>query len=203
MAQIEVNLIRDRVIPRGLRKGVFWGMMVYLMLCGAGLAFVAHRAALRFVDAAEQHREAKLINEQFRGNHPDESSMRSYAQKLRERMALAADVLDGADMGFKQDVALTRILLGLAKPLPEECVLVGVDLQKKKKTIQFSVMAEDRKSKSMTAGQIIDHWAEDGMLRTQLKDIRAEASQSEYRSGRRVRVHRFSAKLDRKVGGDG
>ncbi len=201
MAQIKLNLIRDRVISRGFRKGLFWSMLVYLILCGIGLAFVTHRAALRFVDAADQHHETKVINQQFRGDHPNESSMQSYAQDLRERMTLTADVLDGVDLGFKQDVMLPRILLGLAKPLPEECLLVNVDLQIKKKTIKFSVMVQDRKSKSMTAGQIIDLWTEDGMLGTQLKDIRAEASQSEYRSGRRVRVHRFSAKLDNKVGG--
>ena len=201
MAQIKLNLIRDRVISRGFRKGLFWSMLVYLILCGIGLAFVTHRAALRFVDAADQHRETRVINQQFRGDHPNERSMQSYAQDLRERMTLTADVLDGVDLGFKQDVMLPRILLGLAKPLPEECLLVNVDLQIKKKTIKFSVMVQDRKSKSMTAGQIIDLWTEDGMLGTQLKDIRAEASQSEYRSGRRVRVHRFSAKLDNKVGG--
>jgi hypothetical protein len=201
MAEINVNLIRDRVMAKGLRKGVFWAMLAYLTFCGVGLAVVVHRAALRFVDATEQHRETRVINQQFRGNHPNEQGMQSYAQNLRERITLTANVLSGIDAGFKQNVSLPRILLGLAKPLPQGCVLLSVTLEVKKKTIQFSVMAEDRKSQSVSAGQIIDHWTQDGMLGTQLKDIRAVSSQSEYRTGRRVRVHKFSAKLDQSAGG--
>ena len=51
MAHFEINLIRDRTLPRPLRKGLFWGLLAYLVLSGLGLAVVAHRAALRFVDA--------------------------------------------------------------------------------------------------------------------------------------------------------
>ena len=193
MADFEINLIRDRVLSKPFRKGLFWGILAYLALCSIGLAIVVQRAALRMVDATEQYREMKVIDEQFHADHPDEKDVLSYAQGLRQRMVLSGDVLGGVSACLRENVSLPPILLGLAKPLPSESVLVNVDLDIKKGTIQFSVMSPARKGRSMTAGQIIDHWNREGTLDSHLKEIRAETSQRQYRSGQPVLVHRFSA----------
>ncbi len=201
MADFEINLIRDRVLSKPLRKGLFWGILVYLILCSVGLAVVVHRAALRMVDAADQHREMKVIREQFHSDHPDEKDVLSYAQGLRQRMVTSADVLAGVGACLRENVSLPPILLGLAKPLPDDCVLVNVDLDVKKGTIQFSVMTPARKGRSMTAGQIIDHWNREGTLNSYLKEIRAETSERQYSSGMPVLVHRFSASFVTVSGG--
>jgi len=201
MADFEINLIRDRVLSKPFRKGLFWGVLTYLVLCSIGLAVVVHRAALRLVDATEQHREMRVIGEQFHADNPDERDVLSYAQGLRQRMVLSADVLAGINACLRENVSLPPILLGLAKPLPAESVLVNVELDIKKDTIQFSVMTPARKGRSMTAGQIIDRWNREGTLSSHLKEIRAETSQRQYRSGQPVLVHRFSATFASGSGG--
>ena len=201
MAAFEINLIRDRVLSKPFRKGMFWGVLAYLLLCSVGLAIVVHRAALRMVDATEQHREMRVIGQQFHADHPDERDVLSYAQGLRERMVLSADLLAGVGACLRANVSLPPILLGLAQPLPEESVLVNVDLDIEKGTIQFSVMTPARKGRSMTAGQIIDRWEQEGTLNQHLKEIRAETSQRQYSSGIPVLVHRFSATFANGPGG--
>jgi hypothetical protein len=201
MAEFEINLIRDRVLPKPFRKGLFWGILAYLGLCSAGLSVVVHRAALRMVDATEQRREMKVIQDQFRANHADEKDVLAFAQGLRRRMGVSADVLAGIDACLRDSVSLPSVLLGLAEPLPEESVLVNLDMDLKKGTIQFSVMAPTHKRHAVTAGQIIDLWNKEGMLDPHLKEIRAETSQRQYRSGRPVIVHRFSASFAKGLGG--
>jgi len=202
MAHFEINLIRDQVMPRAFRKGLFWGMLTYLMLFSVGLAIVVHRSALRFVDATEHRREMRVIEKQFQGDHPNEKSVLSCAQGFRDRMNQSADVLDGIDSALRQRVSLSRILLGLAKPLPEDCLLVNIDLQAKKGNVQFSVMTPALKAQTLTAGQIIDLWGKDGTLGAEIKEIRAETSQRQFSSGRPVLVHRFSAALATGPGGE-
>ncbi len=201
MAHFEINLIRDRTLPRPLRKGLFWGLLAYLVLSGIGLAIVAHRAALRFVDATAQHRELRVIERQFKADHPNEKSVLSCAQGLQKRMDTSVGVLSGIEGTLRNSFSLSRLLLGLAKPLPADCVLVNVDLRTKAGMIQFSVMTPASKTQNLTAGKIIDFWAQEGTLEAQLKEIRAETSQREYRAGRPVLVHRFSATLATGRGG--
>ncbi len=201
MADFEINLIRDRVMPKPFRKGLFWGMIVYLVLCSVGLAIVVRRATLRMVDATEQHREMKAIQQRFRSDHAEQRNVRSYAQGLRQRMTESADILAGIDACLRDGISLPPVLLGLAKPLPKESVLVNLDLELQKGTIQFSVMTPTRKGHAVTAGQIIDLWNKDDILNAHLKEIRTETSQRQYRSGRPVIVHRFSATFATGSGG--
>ena len=201
MAEFEINLIRDRVMPKPIRKGLFWGTLAYLVLCSAGLSVVVHRAAVRMVDATEQRREMKVIQEQFRANHAEEKDVLSYAQGLKRRMGVSAEVLAGIDACLRDSVSLPSVLLGLAEPLPKESVLVNLDIELKKGTIQFSVMAPTRKRHAVTAGQLLDLWNKAGLLDAHLKEIRAETSQRQYRSGNPVIVHRFSASLAKGSGG--
>jgi hypothetical protein len=201
MAHFEINLIRDRVLPKPLRKGLFWTILVYLVLCSVGFAFVVHRAAMRFVDASNQLREKGVIERQFKTDHRTEKSVLSYAQRLQQQIGDSADVLAGIEAGLQQHVGLSRILLGLAKPLPENCFLVDVTLTTKDGTAQFSVMTPADRSPTLTGGQIIAYWSKDGTLETQLKEIRAERSTRQHRAGKPVVVHRFSATLTSQPGG--
>ncbi len=201
MVHFEINLIRGRVINKTARQGLFWGTLGYLVLCCIGLAIVTHRATLRMVDATEQRREMKIIERQFNADYPEADSVLSYVQGMRSEMGLAADVLTGIDATIRNRVSLPRILLGLARPLPPESVLVNVDLQRKDGTVQFGVMTPTGGSRMLTAGEIINLWNRDGTLAAQLREIRAETSQRQYRSGRPVLVHRFSAALATRSGG--
>ena len=116
-------------------------------------------------------------------------------------MDTSVGVLSGIEGTLRNSFSLSRLLLGLAKPLPADCVLVNVDLRTKAGMIQFSVMTPASKTQNLTAGKIIDFWAQEGTLEAQLKEIRAETSQREYRAGRPVLVHRFSATLATGRGG--
>ncbi len=112
-----------------------------------------------------------------------------------------AEILAAIDTNLRESINLPPILLGLANPLPEESVLVDLNMQLKKKIIQFSVMTPTDKHGSMTAGQIIELWKKEGTLGSYLREIRAETSQREYRSGHPVILHRFSASFVTKQGG--
>ena len=201
MAYFEINLIRDRILPKPLRKAMFWGILLHLVLCSVAFAVVVHRAALRFVDATDQRRELDVIERQFKADRPSEKNVLSYAQGLRQRMGDSAEVLAGIEAGLKRRVSLSRLLLGLAKPLPQDCVLVNVDFKTKDGAVLFSVMTPADRERTLTGGQIIEFWNEEGTLETQIKEIRAETSQRQYRAGRPVIVHRFSATLANRTGG--
>jgi len=41
MADFQINLIKDIVLPFSKRRLVFWGMLAYVALCGVVLAWVA------------------------------------------------------------------------------------------------------------------------------------------------------------------
>jgi hypothetical protein len=201
MALFEINLIRGQVMDKRFRKGLFWGMFAYLILCCVGLSFVVHRAAVRLVDANEQRREVKLIERQFFADYPDASSMLSNVRSMRKQLELDAKLLTDVDAILRKRVDVARVLLGLAQPLPDDVVLVNMDIGQKEGGIHFSVMTPSDLSSRLMASEIIKLWAKDGTLDSELKDIRSETTQREYRSGRPVRVHRFSASLVNRGGG--
>ena len=194
MAEYNINLIRERVLPKRLRHGLFWGMLVYLLLCGACLAFVVHRSARKFVDASKIYREMKVLETQVLCGSPEEDVV-AYAERLRPEVVAAADILTGIDVSLQQGIDFVSIMLGLARPLPASCFLINVRLQVDKNMIQFSVLTPAERSSSHTAGEIIDLWTREGGLEMHLGEIQAAASQREFRSGRAVVIHRFKAEI--------
>lgn len=194
MVKFKVNLIRDRVLAKPLRKALFWGVLVYLLLCGAGLAYLVHRDTSRFVDITGHYREMKAVEEQLMLSHPGSKDVISHLKEVKPLLVKNANILSGIDRGLDLDFNFASILLGIAKPLPKDCVLRSVGYKKKSGVLKFSVSTPVNKPTSRLAGQLIDIWKKDAELWRQLGDIRSEASSREYQAGRAVMIHRFEAK---------
>jgi len=195
MAEYKINLIRDRVLAKPFRKFLFWGMLGYLVLCGVVLAFVVHKSALGFVGASRGYREIKVVEEQFMLTHPDAKDLLSYAGELRPRMVANANILAEIDKGLNLHLDFASILLGVAKPLPDGCVLVNFDFNRKNGVIKFDVLTPISGVGSCQAGALIELWKADGRACVHLGNIRSESSRREFRAGRAVKIHSFEAEV--------
>lgn len=192
----KINLIRKQVPNRHLRKMLFWGMLGYLVLACAGLAFVAHHSALRFVKSSRRLREVKAVERQVLAGKKADRGVVAYAVDLRPKLVKASKILSGIDNSLKHNIDFVSILIGIAEPLPADSLLVGVDLKVDDGTIRFDIMTPAAKNSVHSAGQLIDTWNRVGVLKKLIGDIRAEESRREFRSGQAVIIHSFSAKVD-------
>jgi len=191
-----INLIRDRVTPPLLRRWLYVGTMLYILVSGAALAAIFHAATNRFVQAMDAQRQVRGIDAQFRLDYPRERLIPTYAEKLGRQFDARQALLGRINQVLSARVGLAHVLLGLIEPLPGGTYLVDLAYEPEARKVTFTVVTPaDVSSSAVTAGNLLLLWERETGLVGRLTDIGSEASQRQMYNGRPVLAHRFTGRL--------
>ena len=86
MSWCDIDLARDLVCSPKTRRRIYWGMLLYLVAATGLLVLTANRATSDIKDGMELHRRALLIQNGFRATHPSATSMRNYAEQMKQTL---------------------------------------------------------------------------------------------------------------------
>ena len=196
MAVYEINLIRERTTSPGMRKFLFWGMVVYLALCGAILVRVSNQAAKKLVVAMENGRHVQALERQFRRTGADRDPILAHARRLRDEIASYSGKLEAIGRGTARRLDLAQMMIRLAVPLPDGLSLARMSVDRAEGQIEFDVVAPaDRSAYSVTASDLISLWEKDEVLMSRLQRIRAVISERRRMGQRTVLVLQFASPL--------
>jgi hypothetical protein len=154
MTAFEVNLIRDRTPAPARRKALYWGLLVYLGLCGMLLVTVVYIDTYRMITAIEYQREAAAIRRAFAERYPQQEDAISLAKSLQEGLEEDLAKVKSIEDLVDRSAHLTRILLGLTIPMSRDVVLNELRLDQETGRLVFTLSvpeAEARKAMDLIA----------------------------------------------------
>ena len=119
MADFNVNLIRDMVTPYARRKQMFWGMVVYLIVFGVAVVFVAGDLTRKMIGTAAGRREVEDVEARAWKGEERKGDIESYARSMEGELRSASGKLKSIDNMLGKRRGLARVLGGLISPLPQ------------------------------------------------------------------------------------
>jgi hypothetical protein len=199
MAEFEINLIRERVLPPAKRKLLFLGITVYLGLSVLVLAIVVshvledcRKLALREIETR------KLENEAQEAERPEGSSV-AHAELLKDRLVVYENRINAIHRLLVDRPDVARILLGISNHLPYGVYIMNLELDPKRKELRLELMvAGDGGAEIPTAGKLVKAWSADRFLASQIKEIKPLTSQTQTMANRAVSVWEFACELEKR-----
>ena len=192
----EINLLKNRALSAPMRKAMFWGISLYLVLCIAALAWLANQGTHRLIRAARLQDEISKQEELFQRTHHRSQDILEFARRSRSRLEMDAQSLETIDKLIRNRVSLVNIISALTAPLPLGVDLLDLKLDSKDKQIAFSVVIpEGRAEQQISGGRLTSIWNADETLQFRLERIRAVATKRDRLQGDAVVVMQFSADL--------
>lgn len=191
-ATFRINLIRGSIAPRATRRRIFWGMLLYLALCGGILAGVANHATRRLMAISTQRAQIAAMAAEFRRDHPGQTDMARYAARLKDEAAAYANKLEiiGGIRSRRMDVA--RVLLALAKPLPGNVDLANLRLDGRKRSLDFELAFPVKGAGGVDAGPLIDAWNQNAAIMENVGRIGSVRSRRQTVQGNPVEMLEFA-----------
>jgi hypothetical protein len=116
MPVYQINLIRARTTPPGRRRAIFLGMMVYLLVCGGILAWMANGASRQFVYSSRLRTQITALEQQFRREHPGKTDILAYGKDLKQSLQELTGSLEAVRKVCGQRVDVARVLLRILLP---------------------------------------------------------------------------------------
>ncbi len=196
MVMFEINLMKDRAFSAPVRKVLFWGVSLYLVICIAALAGIANWGTHRLIAAARLRESLAEQEEQFHKTHHRSQDILEYARRARTRLEIDAESLETIDGLIRNRVSLVSIISALTAPLPVGVDLLNLTLNGKEGSINFSVVIpEGRSDDRISGGRLTSIWNADETLQLRLERIRAVSTKRDRLQGKTVVVMQFSAGL--------
>ena len=178
MAEFQINLIRERVLPRARRKMLFLGMLLYLAASGVLLTMTAHTAARRFVVALARSDQVGRLEQQFRAGHPGQKDIVAYEQTLRQEMRGNVAAVEAVDGVLGGHVSISGILAGLMDPVPPDLYIMSCDFSSTTSLLEFSFAVPiNQRTRGFQAEDLIARWKENDALRVALTEIKLLANE--------------------------
>ena len=200
MADFRINLVKDTVLPFRKRRLVFWGMLVYVVLCGAILAWIARAGTRSLIETSSRRELVAAEEREFRASAGTDADIVSYAATVEREMRECHTKLQSVNAILAKRVGLARILGGLVAPLPHEVNIIGFEMDDSEETIKFSVAARGTGKDAFSAGQYIALWSRDEGLMSMIGGIRSTISERKTTEGAPLMIFRFECAL---AGGEG
>jgi hypothetical protein len=192
MVVFHINLIRGTIAPPRTRRRIFWGMLLYLGVCGGVLAAIANRATHRLVAVSEQGQQIVKLADAFRQKHPGEADMAGYAERLRQEAAAYAEKMEAIGGIRDRRVDAARVLLALTRPLPRDVDLVNFRMDGQKRTLDFELAFPVRAAGGSEAGALLDIWNQEATIRANVGRIGSVRSQRNTIQGDPVELLTFA-----------
>ncbi len=191
-----INLLKGRTASAPVRKLLFWGLALYIVLCSVALAWLANSSTRRLLRAYRLRRQIDAVEQDFHAQHGERRDLLEFAQDARRRLERDAKRLETIDKLIRDRVSLVTIVTGLSAPLPEGVSLLGLELDGKKRELIFSVVAtEGRLERQVGGGRLASIWNEDPVLKTHFDYVRAVATRRDRVGSESAVIMQFSAKL--------
>jgi len=196
MVVFEINLIRDQAIPARKRRALFWATSLYLLACGALLAWGANQATRRLIAAAHARQEIAQLNARARLGLPARGDALLQSRALQRQITDCAERLESVDRVLASRLNLPAILNGLLAPLPNGVYVINFDLDGPKRELTFDVAVPIRGTAAdVSAGS----WWRSGTptpgLMSHLTRIRSEFTQRHKLEEKPVFYMRFASAL--------
>lgn len=195
------NLMREYVPSPAQRRQYYLGMIVFLAGCGLALVVIVHLATLRLVDTVHERNKIAQMEAKFRSLHGDLSgSLDQVVGRLETELKQAQGRLASVQRLVSRQVRLDRLLGGLCQPLPRDVQLVRLDVRPGERVARFDLAMPDLPEQEQgRARALLEAYAAQPLLETELRDIRVVARQTQRVGDRAVAILRFEGRL---VGGE-
>lgn len=196
MKGFSTNLIKTRTVKPAARKKIFVGMIVYLLLCGAGLIGVAYLATDRMVHARSMRSAIASMEQKFQAEHPGESDSARYHRMLSRQVNDLAQNMETIVSFCDKRLDAAKILLALTRYLPADMEVVNLDIRGDIRTVELDVAVPTTgRSASIDTTQLTAQWNGDADLAKQLGRMTSVRSQRQMLDGAPVYVLTFSGRL--------
>jgi hypothetical protein len=191
-----INLVTGDVLPRKRRAALFWGMVLYLMVCGAVLALIAYQTTRSFVKTSNERDSIRRSEDEFKELHLASGDLDAGLQQLREQLdreCMRLTVIDGI---LEKRTNMAVILAALSQGLPPDLYILNVASEEKKKTLTFDLVIPVGKSiGSPNASELIAHWTGKESLMREVSTIRSLVSERQRIGGNPVFLLKFECRL--------
>lgn len=196
MSVFKINLARSRVIPAGLRRNWYQGLILYLLLSGLILVLMAGAVTRSLIGAVERHRQLSHREQQNLLSYPTHRNIAGYAARTGTTMARYASKLEAVTGIMGDQARAAAILTGLVSPLTGDMSLTGMDMNAGKGEITFEVWTpEDAPVTNITPPGLVLEWNRLPTLTSEVSDLASTGKQNAQLNGRRFSVWRFAGRL--------
>ena len=196
MVMFEINLLKHRAISAPVRKVMFWGVSLYLVLCISALAWLANWGTHRLLRAARLRESVDELELQFQKTHHRTQDVLEFARRAKSRLEVDAQSLETIDGLIRHRVSLIDIVSALSGPLPARVHLLNFRLSRKTESVEFDIVVPTSGPESRLRGvDLMSLWNANASLRANLNPVRAISTERHTVHGQSSLVMRFTAKL--------
>lgn len=194
MPPFSINLIRDMVPNRAKRRRMLVLALLYLVVFGSVAVIAASVATHRLVEAYHQRRTVNMLEWDYHKAYQGSENMAEHGAELLRGLEGTALRLDTVQSTLQDRARLSGALYALQAPLPHDVHLVSLELDRKKKGMQFDIMMPAESSADSRSTQTwIQQWGKNRELQAVLKNIKPSVSQRQILDETPVVILRFTA----------
>jgi len=192
MTAFRINLIRSQVAPPRERRLMFWGMFLYLFVCGALLVVTANSSARKLVSASAGRHQMAVLDVEFRKARPGQTDMLRFARSLESDLGKLADRLHTIESVLTERVNLVDIIQGLWRPLPGGVTVMSLHFEEQDRLLQFDLMIpEGLAGETVNASQWMTAWNRDPVLMSAVNRIDSVTAQRQKVARKSMFVFKF------------
>lgn len=197
MSNRQPNLTRFAVPTPALRKAIYLGMLLYLVLCGVFMAWVLHRSALHVMETVHARTEIRALERSFRRLYGEqEGSLPSLARQLEADLEQTQAQLAVVRKLLERRVHLPRLVAGLIQPLPPDVQFVRMEMNRTRGLLEFDLAMPDAPDRELAhARSLVDAWNASPVLAGELEDIRIVARNTQRLGEEAIVVLRLEGRL--------
>lgn len=172
MTKCNINLARGIIYPKTRRIILHWTMLAYLCIAGIVLVFTIIGAVDNIKRAAEFHKVTEEIQNRFKKEHPDKTSLTDYAAELNTILLENSAEITAIDNALPDKVQTMLPLLISLVSQPDRSEIYNLvfiqQLKSKKPSLEFSLYLPIAEKSSPV---FLSEWQNDTQLIKQFKDI--------------------------------
>lgn len=197
MAEYNINLINDTVMPPQRRRLTHSLLVAYLLICGVILVVVSYRETRILMAAFGNRGELTRLDSEFRAGYPGHDTIEDYDQVLDQKMHHTVDKLAAIGDVLDRQTSVSGLMLWLTEPLPAEMFLADFNIEGDDREVRFAIAVPAFRAggKTLEANDLIALWEENPELMDRVDDLKLLISRRQMLDRRRMRVWSFSGQL--------
>jgi len=164
MVDYRINLAKTVTSTPAQRRRFYNGMLLYLVICAAGMVYVAYATTLNITEAYRNARiRSKMINTVSISSDFGKAFYKN-PDKAYEELELYAADLELLKEAFSQQTHFLPVVNQLFAGLPDDVAVESLEVSAQRKTISFGLVGS---SKSVKAQQMA--WKQNEALGTRVR----------------------------------
>jgi len=193
---LNINLAKEYVDSSKKRRMIYWGIHLYILVCGLALVGIAYLSTRKLVSVQTDRQEIKAMHREFVELYPGYEDSADYISTLQNQLEISQEVMSQVGGILQERVDLAPVLLGLAHPLVEIGRLNRFELARKVNQLEFDVSVPmPEKGNTLSARDLMNRWRNDPALMYRLGNISNLSTERDIESGRPVMIFKFACTL--------